>query len=131
LDRTVERLYTDRQQKREHEHDRRVSEREEETDAHRALALAHDLPRSVVNARDVIGVKRLAQPERVGRNAGTDGECAARPELVARWRDDRYQDEEPERVQSQDHRGHRAGSTPLRGGKPVSEPVPARWLCRA
>ena len=51
---------------RQEDHDRRVAERKEEADADRALALLHELARDVVDRRDMIGVDRVAQAERIG-----------------------------------------------------------------
>src|SRR5581483_5135420 len=50
---------------REGEHDARVAEREEEADAVRASPVLQELPRRVVDRRDVVGVERVPQPERV------------------------------------------------------------------
>ena len=64
-----QRRHAEREEQRKHEDDRRVPEREEEADAQRPLALAHELARRVVDRRDVIGVERVAQPQRVRRQA--------------------------------------------------------------
>ena len=84
-------------QEREREHDRRVPEREPEADAQRALALAHQLAGRVVDRGDVVGVERVAQPERVGGDADPDRERAGRPEVVVARRDECEQRREPER----------------------------------
>src|SRR5918996_4479881 len=49
------------------EHDRRVTEREEEPHAERALSVLQELARRVVDRGDVIDVKGVTKPERVGR----------------------------------------------------------------
>src|ERR671911_629563 len=48
------------------EHDRRVTEREEEPHAERALSVLQELARRVVDRGDVIDVKGVTKPERVG-----------------------------------------------------------------
>ncbi len=85
LDRPVERADADREQEREREHDRRVPEREPEADAQRALALAHQLARRVVDRRDVVGVERVPQPERVRRHADPDRERPRRCRGGSAW----------------------------------------------
>ena len=44
-----------------------MAERKEEADADRALALLHELARDVVDRRDMVGVDRVAQAERIGQ----------------------------------------------------------------
>ncbi len=53
----------------EREHDRRVAEREEEPGAERPLAVLQELAGGVVDRRDVVGVERVPQPERVRERA--------------------------------------------------------------
>ena len=45
--------------------DRRVPEREEQSDRDRTLPLLHQLARHVVDRRDVVGIDRVPQPERI------------------------------------------------------------------
>ena len=52
-------------------------------DAHRPLAFGHQLARRVVDRGDVVGVERVPQPERVGRQPEPDGEHARAAERVA------------------------------------------------
>ena len=91
---------------REREHDRRVAEREEEADAERALALLEQLAGGVVDRRDVVGVERVPQPERVGERA------EARERRVAA----RVVEEEAPagEVQQRDRAGEAAEAQPLR-----------------
>ena len=70
-------LMPTREPDREQEDDRRVAEREEEADAQRPLAVAHQLARGVVDRADVVGVEGVAHAERVGRDADADAEDAA------------------------------------------------------
>ena len=77
-------LHADRDQEREREHDRRMPQREPEPDAQRPLALAHQLAGRVVDRRDVIGVKRVAQSQRVGGDSDPDRERSGGPEAVVR-----------------------------------------------
>jgi hypothetical protein len=55
----------------EREHDTRVPEREEEADAERLVlvVVGEELARRVVDRRDVVGVERMPQPERVREHA--------------------------------------------------------------
>ncbi len=53
-------------------HDGRMTEREEQTDANRPLALLHLGPRDIVDCRDVVGVDGVTQPERIGEKGGAD-----------------------------------------------------------
>ncbi len=48
-------------------------------DAQRPLALAHQLAGRVVDRRDVVGVERVAQAERVGGHPDADRERPGRP----------------------------------------------------
>jgi hypothetical protein len=54
------------------EHDRRMTQRKEEADAQRPLALLQHEPHRVVDRRDVIGVEGVPQPEHVGDEAEPD-----------------------------------------------------------
>src|SRR5205085_7065918 len=69
----VHALRREREARREREHDRRVPEAEEEADAERALAVGEELPRRVVDRRDVVGVEGVSQPEGVGERAEPGG----------------------------------------------------------
>ena len=64
--REVTRRRGERDADRQQHHDRRMAEREEEADPDRPLALLHELARDVVDRRDMIGVDRVAQAERIG-----------------------------------------------------------------
>jgi hypothetical protein len=55
---------------RRDDHDGRVPEREHQPDGQRTPAFVHQLARHVVDRGDVVGVDRVAQPERVGEHAG-------------------------------------------------------------
>ena len=52
---------------RHQDHDGRVSERKEEANADRTLTLLHELAGDVIDRRNMIGVHRVAQAERVGQ----------------------------------------------------------------
>src|ERR671918_1467424 len=56
----------ERDQDGERDDHRRVAEREEETDRDRPLALLHQLPRDIVDRRDVVGVEGMAEAEAIG-----------------------------------------------------------------
>ena len=97
----------------------RVAEREEEPDAQRPLAVAHQLARRVVDRADVVGVEGVAHAERVGGDADADAEDAA-PELQVLRRDEAEEQPEARR---------RAGATMTSASRParlhsagVSEP---------
>ena len=65
-------------------HDGRMAERKEQADRNRPLAFLHQLARHVVDRRDVVGIDRVAQAERVGEERGADQhrvvvECDQRP----------------------------------------------------
>ena len=49
-----------------------MAEREEKADGDGTFALLHQLARHVVDRRDVVGIDRVAQPERVGQECGAD-----------------------------------------------------------
>ncbi len=105
-DRRVHRLEGHRERGREREDDRRVAEREEEAGAERPLPVLQQLPRRVVDRRDVVGVEGVPQPEGVGER----GEAGQR--RVAR----QVVEEEPEaeHVQEQDAGREAAEPRPLR-----------------
>ena len=84
------------------DHDRRVPEREPESDAERPLALVHQLAGRVVDRRDVIGVERMAKPERVCEAGYADPEA-----LVVGGHDEQDEHREAEDVQ-RDHGEHQA-----------------------
>ena len=54
-----------RDSNRQRDDDRRVSEREEKSDGDGPPPFLHELAGDVVDRRDVVGVDRMAQPERV------------------------------------------------------------------
>ena len=60
------------------EHDRRMTQRKEEADAERPLALLQHESHRVVDRRDVIGIERVAQPEHVGDETEPDQRRMAR-----------------------------------------------------
>src|SRR5438876_666473 len=59
----------DRETRREGEDDARVTEGEEEAGAERPLAALEERARRVVDGRDVIGVERMPEAERVRKHA--------------------------------------------------------------
>ena len=59
-------------------HDRRMTQRKEEADAERPLALLQHESHRVVDRRDVIGIERVAQPEHVGDETEPDQRWMAR-----------------------------------------------------
>src|SRR5579862_472111 len=65
----VDGLGGNREPGREREHDRRVSEREEETDTDGTLLLLEQLARRVVDCGDVVGVEGVPEAERVREHA--------------------------------------------------------------
>ena len=91
----------------------RVPEREEEADAQRPLAVAHQLARGVVDGADVVGVEGVAHAERVGRDADADAEDAG-AELEVLRRDEAEQEAEADDVQGDDDEGEHPGAPPLR-----------------
>jgi len=99
----------------EREDDRRVPEREPEADAQRPLTLRHQLARGVVDRRDVVGVERVAQAQRVCRDPEPDAEHAGGAELVALRRHHDDQQEEPGDVQGPDRGGEQRDAPALRG----------------
>jgi hypothetical protein len=110
LDRPLQGAHAERDQQRQREHDRRVTEGEPEPDAQRALAFLHQLAGRVVDRRDVIGIERMPQPERVGRHPDPDRERARPAEAVPVRCDQRDQCHEAEHVQAGDgQRHHRQG----------------------
>ena len=113
LHRAGERPQADREQEREHEHDGRVTEREEEADAERTPAVGQQLARRVVDRRDVVGVERVTEAERVGRDSEPEPEHAppTDPEVVRH--DQREQEEEADRVQCQHDRPEACQAAPL------------------
>ncbi len=86
---------------RQHEHDGRVAEREEEPDAERPPAFLQQEAHGVVDRGDVIGVERVAQAEHVRDEAEPDERRMARrvvqvqpPAGDVQQRDDAVQDGE-------------------------------------
>ncbi len=51
-----------------------MAERKEESHADRALALLHELARHIVDRRDMVGVDRVAQAERIGKQGRPEQE---------------------------------------------------------
>ena len=98
------------------DHDGRVAQREEEPGAQWPLAVGHQLPRHVVDRRDVIGVERVPQPERP-RGDG-DTEADAELGVVEMMRQDNQDKQRPaQRVDTSDHGGHPAKPGPLTGSQ--------------
>src|SRR5204863_7891983 len=104
------------EQRRHGEDDHGVAEREEEADAERPLALAHQLAGGVVDRADVVGVERVTEPERVGRDADAESEDPAQGEERG----------EADHVQQQDHRAEPCQPPPLGGCQRASDPLPSR-----
>ena len=65
----------------------RVAEAEPEADAHRALAVGHQLAGGVVDGRDVVGVEGVPHAEGVRREAEADAEDRAADLVVVRGDD--------------------------------------------
>src|SRR5207248_62237 len=99
---------------REPEDDRRVAEGEEEAGAERAFPVLQQLPRGVVDRRDVIGVEGVSQTERVSER----GE--ARQRRVARQVVE--EEAEPEHVQEHDS-GREAAEPPPLGARHAAAPA--------
>jgi hypothetical protein len=125
LDLAAKRLDADREQERKYEHHGGMPEREEEADAHRALALGHQPAGGVVDRRDVIRVEGVTHSERVGRDAGPDREGARRVEAVVMRRHEREQHEEADRVQAEHHARHARDGPPLVAGEALAQATPA------
>src|SRR5437868_6196612 len=90
-----------------------MPEREPEADAEGTLALGHQLARGVVDGRDVVGIERVAQPQRVRGQPEPDREPTGRAQAIVMRRDQHDQDEEAQYVQA-DHRArHRRHRPPL------------------
>ena len=126
LDRTAQGPEPDRKQSGKREHDRRMAEREEEPDAQGSFAIGHQLPRRVVDRRDVIGVEGVTETERVGGEADPDREGAGGAERVVMRRNERDQDEEAERVEPDHDRHHRGDAPPLLGSQRRTHAPPPR-----
>ena len=124
-DLAAEAAHADGDEHAEREDDRGVPEREEEPDAERPLALAHELARGVVDRGDVVGVEGVAQPQRVGRDPHPETEHAAGTEAVVVRHYDRQQQEEADDVQADDDRGEHRRSPPLRRRQRRSDAPPA------
>ena len=117
LDGPGQRLDPDGEEQGEDEDDGRVAQREEEPDAQRPLALAHELARRVVDRRDVVGVEGVAQPERVGREPDPRRERATGPEAEVVRDDEAEEQPEADDVQADDGRREAAGARPLGRGE--------------
>ena len=111
---------------REDEDDGRVPEREEQPDAERPAAVRHELARRVVDRRDVVGVERVAQPERVGGQPDARRERARRPHRQVGGHDDGEQQAEADDVQPDHDGGHRAHAPPLGARERAAGPAEAR-----
>ena len=112
----VDRLRRDREAGGEREDDRRVAEREEEADAHRALAVLQELARRVVDRGDVVGVEGVTQAERVRERAQ-----AGERRVVARVVEEQA---EAEQVQEEHAAGEPSETRPLGRAQRLSPGAP-------
>jgi len=69
----VQAVHRESEGRREHEDDRRVTEREPEADARRRLADVAQPPRRVVDRGDMVGVESVAHAERIGGKGDAEG----------------------------------------------------------
>ena len=119
-DARVDRLGGEREGEREAEDDRRVSEREEEAHAERPLLVLQHLPRGVVDRRDVVGVERVPQSERV-RQHPEPGKSRAAVDVV--------EEETPARdVQQRDRRAEAGEAEPFRPSQGLRPPTSAHCV---
>src|SRR5205823_11025579 len=88
-----------------------VAEREEEAGAERALSVLQQLPRRIVDRRDVVGVEGVPEPEGV-RERGEAGQRRVARQVV---------EEEPEAEHVQEHDTAREAAEPC--------PLRARHAC--
>src|SRR4029077_10377602 len=109
----------------EQEDDGGVAEGEEEADAERALPVAHQLARRVVDRADVVGVERVAHAERVRRDADTDSEDS-RAELQMLWSDEAEQQAEADDMQREDDERQYPRAPPLGRRERAAKPRPPR-----
>ena len=118
-----ERPHAQRDAEDHHEDDRGVPEAEPEADAHRALALGHQLAGGVVDGGDVVGVEGVPHAEGVRREAEADAEHLA-ADVVAVRGDDAHEQAPPEQVQ-EEHEAQRPDQAGLlaRGEAPAGGPV--------
>ena len=112
----VDRLRRDGEAGSEGEDDGGVTEREEEADPHRSLAVLQQLPRRVVDRRDVIGVERVAETEGVGERT-EPGECRIAASEV---------EEQPptEHMQEDDSAREPSEARPFGAGQRLATPAP-------
>ena len=106
---------------REPEDDRRVAEREEEAGAERALPVLQQLPRRVVDRRDVVGVECVPQAERV-RERGEPGQRRVARQVVE-------EEAEAEHVQEHDS-GREAAEPPPLGARHAAAPATDSFAAR-
>ena len=106
------------------EHDGRVAECEEESDAERALASGHQPPGRVVDRRDVVGIEGVADAQRVGGDPYADAERSGRTEAVSGRSDERDQDEEADTGEPENHERHQRNHAPFAGTERRSDPTP-------
>ncbi len=137
-----ERLHPDREQERQREHDRGVAEGEPEPDRERLADLGaghaggfllgvvgHQLARGVVDRRDVVGVERVPQPERVREDADADREDrVVTAEVVVVRHHEAEQDAEADDVQQDDEPVHPAERGPVAPGQAAAEPGEPRGV---
>jgi hypothetical protein len=108
-----------REQRSQHEHDRRVAQREEESDAERPLTVAHQLAGRVVDRGDVVGVKGVPHAERVRRDPDPEPEHGAVAEGELRRHDESEQQPEADDVERGDRGEQTGGPPPLCGRQRV------------
>jgi len=110
------RLHPGGQQKHHDEDDRAVPEAEPEADAHRLLAVCHQLAGRVVDGRDVVGVEGVAHTQGVGRDAEPDADDLA-TDAVLRRHDEGEEHAPPDDVQQEDEQAHAGEAAPLLTGE--------------
>ena len=114
-----------REQRSQHEHDRRVTQREEESDAERPLTVAHQLAGRVVDRGDVVGVEGVPHAERVCRDPDSEAEHGAVAEGELRRHDESEQQPEADDVERGDGGEQTGGPPPLGGRQRVLDALPA------
>jgi len=107
-DRSVDRFLGDDDPDADRDHDRGMPEREPEADAQGSFALVHQLAGGVVDRRDVVGVERVSEPQRVREAGHADPEA-----LVVRRDDEQDEHGEPDDVQRGDRDEHQPSSGAL------------------
>ena len=90
-----------------------MAQREPEPHTERPPPVAHQLARCVVDGREMVGVKRVPQPESVGSDPDSHSERARAPEPIVARGYQRSQREEPKCVEGADDAGHQQQRTLL------------------